>query len=160
MIQIDIDVRNESNLPINKRKFLNIAFLKFLSVPIRRILQEYYDYREKNELLIHMNGQVIYIEHILNHYFDPVNESIYISDAAQVEEGVTLYNKAEGNEKTILYNDAENEEETYFFNLTELQNWPNFIINIPSAVSFNEEQLRALVNRYKMAGKNYKLNII
>ena len=160
MITIDIDLRNEANLPIAKRRFVNIAWLTFLSKPIRRILAEYYTYRLSNELLIHMNGQVIYIEHILNHYFDQVNEGIYITDSAEVEEGVILYNNGENNEETYLYNDAENNDETYFFNLEELQNWPDFIINIPSAVTFNEQQLRALVNRFKIAGKNYIINII
>ena len=160
MINIDIDVRNEANLPISKRKFLNIAWLKFLSKPIRRILDEYYTHRKTNELLIHMNGQVIYIEHILNHYFDPINKGIYITDSAQVEEGVVLYNDAEDNEETYLYNDAENADETYFFNQEELQNWADFIVNIPSSVTYNEQQLRALVNRYKIAGKNYIINIV
>ena len=160
MITIDIDVRNEANLPISKRKFVNIAWIKFLAKPIRRILAEYYTYLLSNELLIHMNGQVIYIEHILNHYFDQVNEGIYITDSLAAEEGVILYNDGEDNEETYLYNDAEDDDETYFFNREEIENFPDFIINIPSTVTYNEQQLRALVNRFKIAGKNYVIKII
>jgi len=160
MIIIDIDQRNETNLPIEKREFVNVAWLKFLSHPLRRILQEYYEYRKLNDLLIHMSGQVVYLEHILNYYFDDVNQGIYITDSTTVEEPTILYNENEGNEKTYLYNDAENDYETYLFNKTELQAWPNFVVNIPSTVTFNEQQLRALVNRFKLAGKNYIIKIV
>jgi len=107
-----------------------------------------------------MSGQVVYLEHILNYYFDDVNQGIYITDSTTVEEPTILYNENEGNEKTYLYNDAENDYETYLFNKTELQAWPNFVVNIPSTVTFNEQQLRALVNRFKLAGKNYIIKIV
>lgn len=160
MIQIDINTANESNLPIHHRKYVNVAWLKFLSLPLRRILNEYYDYRKTNELLIHMNGQVIYLEHILNHYFDAQNKSIYIEDATDVEEPVVFYNKQEGNEKTYLYNDLESAADTYFFNVQELELWPDFIIYIPSAVVFDQQMLKSIVNRFKLASKNYIINII
>jgi len=160
MILIDVDERNETNLPISKRKYINIAWLKFLSKPIRRILMEYYSHRKENELLIHMNGQVIYLEHILNHYFDPAQRGIYIQDATDVEKATVLYNKIEGNEKTYIYNESENTQETYLFNQQELQSWPDFVVNIPNNITFDEPRLRALINRYKLASKNYIIEII
>lgn len=159
MIQFDFDEVIEFNLPIHLRQFKILAYLKFISTPFKRLLNEFYEFTNKVKYEVSFNGQVIYLEHILNDTFDNVNRGIYITDADQ-EDQVFLFNQAEQNEKTYLYNISESGPETYLYNQSESLSWPNFIVNVPSGVTYDENQMKALINKYKLAGKKYKIVVV
>ena len=103
------------------------------------------------------NSSVIYLEKVLNEHFevdgydvlDHVGtRTIYISDAPakerdyiwQKEEPETMWLDVVGEDEWIDVS-----PEVYY----------HFIVNIPTAISFDELQLRALIDYYKLAGKKY-----
>ena len=99
------------------------------------------------------DSTVIYLEKVLNEYlqiatYNPsshiATRQIYIIDTAQAP-------------KTYIYQTEENQPlylGTVYLD-REVTTTADFIIKIPSSVSFDELKLRAVVNFYKLAGKKY-----
>jgi len=99
------------------------------------------------------NCQVIYLEKMLNEYFEIftynpnshiATRQIYIIDAPTV--APTYIYQSEENKPVYLGTEYLDRESTTTY---------QFIIKIPVSINFNEIQLRALVDYYKLAGKQY-----
>lgn len=115
-------------------------------------------YQEK-EYEMTFTGQVIYLEHYLNDLYDPINRDIYIEDF-DGPETTYLFNKAENNEETYLFNKSENEPPTYLYNKAELQALQiDFVVFVPASVTFTEVVMRKQIDKYKLAGKAYKIEV-
>src|SRR5690606_27991019 len=99
-----------------------------------------------------------YMEHVLNDQFDPVNRGIYITDSSPYS-GSYLFNKIESLEPTYLHNESEASAPLYLFSESEVFMWGGFVVNVPSSVVFDVFQLKAYVNKYKIASKSYSINV-
>jgi hypothetical protein len=103
------------------------------------------------------NGQVIYLEKLLNQTFNNDGDEIYIEDGPVTE--TYIYNENELNEETYLTNEDEAGTEVYLYNEDESSGTEiGFIVNVPSSLPINEPQLIALINAYKLAGISYTIN--
>lgn len=142
------------NFPPRLRKHFSLALLRSLIAPIQHLYNSFYDYFAKVKYELIFDGTVIYLEHILNDTFDPTNRAIYIDDAID-SEAVVLFNLAENNENTYLYNIAENESATILFNESEA--FADFTVMVPQALTFNQDQMIAMVKKYKIAGKKFTI---
>lgn len=160
MIDLSTDDIIHDNTPISKRKYIITAFLKMLATPMNRLFNQFEAYFLEKEYELAFNGQVIYLEHLLNDRFDDIQRGIYLTDAVGFDEEIHLFNQIEQNEDTILFNESENETLIHLFNQNEVDGWPDFIVNVPSSVTFDEIVMRALINKYKIAGKNYIINVL
>lgn len=160
MIVFDVYKIVVENISPRLRKVFTVELLKVLASPLVITFSAFYQFYEDKKYELLFNGQVIYLEHLLNDVFDENNRGIYITDAPQQIAPVVVFNQSEENEEMVLHNISEGEVEVVLFNESESLSWPNFIVNIPSAVVYNDLQLRALVNKYKIAGKNYIINIV
>jgi hypothetical protein len=123
------------------------------------------EYREEVLDKVSFNGQVIYLEKILNDRFNPdMISPIYIIDVANVE-FVYISNKAEGYDPVYLSNKAESLTPLYVSNKSEIYGSLDFIIMVPSAIYTNLQlnnnngisNMTALVNYYKIAGKRFTI---
>jgi hypothetical protein len=96
---------------------------------------------------------------MLNEYFEVPNydhqdhentKAVFISDVVLPPEKY-LYQRPEIPPKQYLYLDTQylSGNEIYF----------DFIVNIPSSITFDEPKLRAEIEYYKLAGKKYKIEI-
>lgn len=73
----------------------------------------------------------------------------------------SLTNSNQGNQPDIVISDWEFfKDDIYIRYATEYDQSGGFIVNIPSNVNFDEAQMRALIEFYKLAGRPYQLNII
>ncbi|WP_107039978.1 hypothetical protein [Brumimicrobium mesophilum] len=160
MIQFDVNNIVENNISPRLRKVFTLAFFKACASPLVVSFSTFYQFYEDKKYELLFNGQVIYLEHLLNDQFDNINRGIYITDAPQQADQIVLYNENENNEETVIFNIPENEPPIVTYNYSEMLAWPDFIVNIPSSVVFNQTQLKAYVNKYKLAGKNYIINIV
>lgn len=154
MIQYDVDEIGISNFPRRLRKHFTIELLKTLLSPIKLLFNEFYLFFSKKKYDLTFDGRVVYLEHVLNDIFDPLNREIFIEDAPQ-QQTHYIFNEIEGNEAVYMYNEIEQQDEFYLYNQEEIDNSPSFIVWVPSTIIFNESQMKALVNKYKISGKNY-----
>lgn len=143
-------------LPPKKRKTNFIAWMNVLYKPLYTIQLAFNLFFDEIEYELKFNGQVIYLEHVLNDYFDEIARGIYITDTIQLTQ-VVIYNSSEENEHTYIFNDLENNP-LVLFNTLEFDSDVDFVVNIPSGVYVDLVQLKIVVNKYKILGKTYKIN--
>lgn len=153
-------------LPASLRQTNVIAWMKvFLSV-IKSLMATFTGYRSEQLFFIAHNSQIIYLEHILNYRFNPdgnlmdadyVGNGIYIEDGG-VSDDVYIYNTRENADDTFLHNSSEAPfTEVYLYNNAQFTPWTGFIIWVPDTFTIDENELKALVNRLKLAGKEYTI---
>lgn len=158
MILIDLHYLINVLLPPVHRLGGIIYYLRAAMKPLDDILQAFYSFFDQVKYNLLFNGQVLNLEHILNNKFDNTNRGIYITDAINVDQ-VYLFNTAELNEITYIYNTSEISIPVYINNESEVQN-ADFVVNIPSGVVFNIDQLKFYVNKYRCFGMRWQINIV
>lgn len=170
---LNIDNRNFSNLPFRLKKARIVEWLQFLSKPLRHIAKLLYSFGIDQKEFASISGQVVYLEYILNRYFypgtfnpddltatpfNPNNNLIYISDASTFTDVNAIYQEEEENETLIMYNDDDPDAvPTIFYEEEEYEEWPAFIVNIPSGMPYDLNALKSLINRHKLASLNYQI---
>ena len=144
-----------------------MAWTEILTSSIESLRMQFAIYRINSLFLLSHNCQVIYLEHLLNEYFNPSGTSddpnyqngIYISDATPGTD-TYFYNNFEQGDQVFLFNKAEDQPATFLFNSEEFADRMGFIVNVPSSFNANIEEMKGLLNKLKLAGKTYKINII
>lgn len=158
MIYFRVDDIVEENVSPRIRKIFTLEFFKMCASPVHDLYLKFYEFFKIKKYELNFNGQVIYLEHVLNDMFDSTLRRIYISDTPPYS-GAYLFNKIEGLEETFFFNKSEAEAPLYLFSTSEVFMWPGFIVNVPAGVSFDREKMKSYVNRYKIASKPYIINV-
>lgn len=158
MITIDWTNFVQTELPRNKRTVINFEWLTFLLAPAIRVYDELQAFFADVRYRTAFNGQVMYLEKLLNEAFNDDGDEIFIEDGPISD--TYLFNENELNEDTYIFNEDETPEtEVYLYNEDESAGDEiGFIINIPASLTINEPQLIAMVNAYKLAGISYTIN--
>lgn len=159
MITIDLLYLMSILLPIDLRLEVHGTFVEVMKNVLQPLYTNFYDYFNQKKYELTFNGQVILLEHLLNDYYDNVQRRIHIDDSLE-NSNIYIFNKIEGNEKRYLFNSLENGSKTYLFNKSEIESLKDFTIFIPSSVAFGEVQLKKLVDKYKLPGKSYNIQLV
>jgi len=152
MYNVNFDIIIRQVLPPNKRSNSIIALLTAILKPIKYIHQLFLDYREYTVEYVSYSAQIIYLEKLLNKKFNNSLTGIYIADAISFDY-LYLYNTAEQN-PMYVYNTSENHP-VFMRNNIEFATTIDYIVLVPSSVSYNQDEMRALINRYNNAGRRY-----
>jgi hypothetical protein len=96
---------------------------------------------------------------MLNDRFDATTRGIYIVDDNSVEASY-IYTKTENN-ATYIYTRAETNRNTMvLYQKSETSTAVvDFVVHIPNTVSFDEAEMKSLIDYFKLAGKRYLLTI-
>ncbi|MCX6232608.1 MAG: hypothetical protein NTZ33_13815 [Bacteroidetes bacterium] len=161
MFNVDLDILIRQNIAscLNKDRFF--AMLKCFITPIKVLYADFQNFRIDANKRLDYTGQVIYLEKLLNDKY-AVN-TIFIEDVADVEY-TYISTKAEGY-PLYLSNLAENADAVYLSNAAELVVQYHFIVKIPLALYNNLgaaglDRMRALINQYRIAGKQFLIQSI
>jgi hypothetical protein len=115
-------------------------------------------YREAKIYQITITPQVCYLERMLNDRFDSSLRRISIGDAVW-HLPLFIYQEAELKPQA-LFLESENHPR-YVFTEGEAGSALNdFIVLVPSAVSFSDAEMRAMLDSYKLFGTSYTIQII
>lgn len=152
-----IDFNNLINklLPFSKRKDKLTAFLYLILHPLKAVNIMYNQFKADTDYRLIFNGQIIYLEHYLNDLYDNTQRRIYIQDTANSTYNY-IYNAAELLPPLFVYNANENIP-VYLINNNEALENIDFIVFVPSSITFNEKVVREQIDYYKAAGKKYKI---
>lgn len=157
MIAIDFNFLIETLTPPVHRTIEVVSSIKANFSPLSQLKDSFDSFFDRIEYEMTWNGQVCMLEQLLNLEFDP-NFGIKITDAENIDKKF-LFNKAELNESTYLSNETESADPTYIYNKSEVAEY-HFIVQVPSTVTFNEDLLKFFVNKYRLAGKRWKIEIV
>lgn len=147
------------NLDINKltilltptflRKERFLAWLRVIHFPLIEIVDKFNFNRNENLYNLAHNGQVCYLRVVLNDRFDPIQRRIKIADGNRYQRQY-IYTRGEQKPKYLgkihLYDRAD-------YGDTGV----DFIVLIPRGLIYNEYEMKALVDFYKLASKRYKI---
>lgn len=125
-------------------------------IGLKSIHTQFLQFRNDTTYWLYFNGQIIYMEHVLNDQFDPANRGIYIENLADIQYDY-LYNAIEQRTPIYLDNVSENKPPDYFVNQSEYDAHTTFIVWVPSTVTFDANKMKAIVNKYRIAGKTYQI---
>lgn len=127
--------------------------------PIQDLNNELDKYANHTYYLLHLTGQVIYLEHYLNDLFDSDLRDIYIEDDSLVLPPFLylISDYIPPGEMLYLYPDT---NPIYLYNQFDYFTQGSFIVYVPIRLLLSSEyenRIRAAVNRYKQAGVSYKV---
>lgn len=159
MITIDLFYLMEVLLPPFIRTPILISFLRAPFRVLNTVLTDFYSFYEAKKYELTFNGEVIYLEHLLNDQFDDVLRRIYIDDAEQTP-SIYWFNVSEDNEETFLFNNSETSDELYLFNSATFFTDYDFIVFVPIGLVYDANLMKYYVNKYRCAGKRFKIEEI
>lgn len=153
--KIDVDKLATLLLPVILRKSVITTFIQVLVSPIKKVYEQFIQFRDANIYHIGITPQVCYIEKVLNDRFDKKQRRIYITQGITYDE-IFLFLDTELTDEYI-YQDEN--KDMYIFNQLEVgAESADFIINVPSELQPDEPDLRAITETYKLASKLYNIN--
>jgi hypothetical protein len=147
-------VNSRTELPCLKR----MARLNATMIPVKYLYNIFIAFVNATTYDLNHNGQVVHLEAVLNDAFDDTLRRIVIVDGPD-EEPVYIYLPAEL-KPVPLYTTAE-AKPVYLYTDAEIAALgPDFIVEIPAAVSFNAQYLDGLIQKYKLTSKTYSILIV
>lgn len=150
LFQIDIDRLVSLLLPTFLRTRFNFVFVRAMVQPVYTILDKFRANREANLYKIGHNGQVCYLQAVLNDAFDTDLRRIRIGDTERMN-WTFIYPEAADHplwlETVAVASEAFTSDEG-----------TDFAVVVPSDISQDlKPQMISLVNYYKLAGKRYSI---
>lgn len=149
-------------IPEKIRKPKHLAWLDSLLRPLQTLNAEFVAWAGVQRDVLAYNGQVLYLERILNNEFDPDDRSIYIDDPDVYIEDNFVHNKVEPIPTLFIYNKAEVQPILPIYNLSEVAENVDFVVFIPTGINTDADKtaMSAIINRYRAAGKRFKFEVI
>ncbi len=142
-------------LPHFLRRKKHTIWLYVLLRPIGDVVEWFNIFKEKARWAIAYNGQTLVLELALNDKWPDALGGIYIENQVPQSLVTYFYINNELPQVGYLYQSSE-DYITYVFDSNAMPPW-DFIVWVPAALTYNEEQMRAYVNQYKIAGKRFKI---
>lgn len=153
----------KSIMPFKLRNNTQDAWLSSLMQPIQTINTTFSELVKKHRYDLSFNGQVIYLEHIINDLFDTTLRRIYITDPTNApNDNVYLTYIVEGQPPVHTTYVSENEPGLFIEYASESINFVDFIVKIPTSINTPQviNKMRGVINKYKIAGKKYSIENI
>lgn len=139
-------------LPVNLRKPRILSIVKALMTPLYTVQRFFLLYREEVIYKINHNGQVCCLRGVLNDTFDNSERRIRIEDPYR-NDFLILYQRPEMKQidlgrELVSRRDSVSAEQL------------DFVVKVPLTLKSvdNESRMRAVINFYKLAGKQYRID--
>lgn len=155
---INYDSLRTQLLPVRLRKTNTKAWLGSLLSPVKWLHNKFREYRTANLYNVAHNSQVVYLQAALNDTFDPVGRGIIIVDGPY-EDPLFVYLAPE---LSPLWLGLDSEAgampfatpATLFTEAETTLLGYAFIVKVPSSVVFDIGRMKALIDKYRVAGRN------
>ncbi len=143
------------------RKTKHIAVLMAFLVSIRRLKDNFITFRNKTEYDIKFNAQTLSLEARLNQEYNLLMGTIYIETVSSTDNAVYTFWLSENQAPVYVgWLSEMTINPVYTFWLSEPPPAGigiEFIVWVPSTLNFDLEQMKAIINLYKLAGKRYAI---
>ena len=151
MYNLNIDKLLMLLIPTFLRKKKLVAWLRMLTMPLNKLLDDFKEHRERDLYNLSHNSQVCYLRKALNDEFDLQLRRIKIEDGRQ-NQRLYIYPRSANKPlylgKVFLYQRG-----------AYIDGGVDFIVVLPQGLEYDKYKLEALVNFYKLAGKRWTIEI-
>lgn len=155
IFEVDFIKLSRLLMPPRLRKINHVSWVQALINPVNSLYQQFRRNRDANLYRLKITPQVVYLEKLLNDRYDIAEKRIRLVDAINFEP-VYIYQEAEDKNRA-LYLESE-AKPVYLYTEEEIgQVSADFYVMVPASVSFDESEMIALIDTYKLAGKSYKI---
>lgn len=140
-----------------------LAFVEVLLSPLQRLMGLHDNYVSDKRYELSFNGQVMYLEHILNDKYDATLRRMYISDPNPLVNQSPIITNITDNQATLtLYNigDTGLVNSPRFYNIADLTTQFDFVLNMPTTLENQLNSIQQTLDAYKEASKIYQINLI
>lgn len=159
LFNVDFNAYTRAMLPFLMRKPKTLAFLSVLMSPIKSLYNLFKKNRDQNLYFLDHNAQVVRMEAVLNDRWDEGLRRITITDGT-AKEALIIYREDETKPAVYLFTDAENNPVALYQD-SELDEGDDFVVNVPIDIVFDEDEMKALVNKYRLTSINvFSINIV
>ena len=152
LYSIDINKLTTLLTPTFLRREKLSAWLRALHYPLIKVADDFNVNRNANLYNLAHNGQVCYLRAALNDRFDISRRRIKILEGNRYKR-YYIYTKAEQKPFYLKDNRKLYLRQSYDYADTGV----DFIVLVPARLIYNEYEMTALVEFYKLAGKRYKI---
>jgi hypothetical protein len=161
MFNFNLDFRKLINdiLPPLRRKLILLDWIYALVSPIKTIHAQFMQLISKLRYDLQFNSQVIYLEYLLNLRFNGGLNTIFIADGSTAT-NVYVSKQIESQDPIYIVNSTELTPDyinVYVHYSGEFIGYADFIVFVPINLQYNEAEMMALINKYKLAGKIYSI---
>ena len=145
-------------LPVRLRKPIMMHWLRCLVTPVRELYYKFTQNRNANIYTLTHNGQVVFLQAVLNDVFDSVNRGIQVVDDVIFDplyvflpsELHPLYLGRIGEPVTVAYPNP-----SWLYTRTEVNySGYHFIVKVPVAVVWDSDRMNALIDKYRLPSRN------
>lgn len=134
------------------RKPRRVAWLTACLKPLSDLHDEFVSFHDEKKYELKWNGQTIKLEKLLIDQFGP---GITIENHVVELDGAFV---GEGNDSSFFI--GEGNDNSQFVDVSYSFEGPNFTVNVPSDITFEQSEMEALINKYKLFGTTYEIVII
>lgn len=145
-------------IPHSWRKQLLLFYVNVLVYPISTLFLDFRLYRKAKQYQLSITPQVCSLTRLLNDKYDSRRRRIYITDGVD-KSPVYIYVSAELKPK-YLHRRVDNKPLHIYTRGESGIIKDDFIVNIPSAVPFDINELSTILRFYKLAGTKFKIQTI
>lgn len=151
MFNIEMSRMAIALVPQRLRQPKLLGYLLALTAPVRTVYNAFTAARNSNLYRLSHNGQVCYLEAVLNDSFDPDQRRIFITDADSFVQKY-IYTEAEQQPVYLgtmyLRSEADYTVGSYDFKV---------VVPLDFNMGLYGYQIKALINAYKLVGTKYKI---
>lgn len=156
MFQLSLNIKKLAVwlIPVWLRNSLFILIINASVQPLKQLYNNYVAFVKSTLYRLQHNGQICYLQAVLNDKLDNEQRRIFISNFTSI---AALYVWAETDLRDINF---ENTIYIYTFSMYG-DGGVDFIVNKPSSVANNTNELaflKSVVDEYKLASKKYIIN--
>lgn len=141
----------ENLVPNLVKKSLLLAFINSAFAPIRSKYEVFLQWKAESEYKVRHNGQICYLQKLLNDQFDNYHRRIIVENTPPKETLNVYYPQ----ENRPIY--AYNERPFFMYNEDDYFNEFDFTVLIPEEIVPNTHLIRNEVEFYKLYSKNYQI---
>ena len=154
--KLDINKLTELLTPTFLRKEKFLAWLRAVHFPLIKIVDNFNFNRNENLYNLAHNGQVCYLRKVLNDRFDISRRRIKILEGNRYKR---RYIYTLGEKNPFYLAGEENGGKTLYLRQSYdyADTGVDFIVLVPPRLIYNEYEMKALVDFYKLSSKRYKI---
>jgi len=135
-----------------------LAWMDALIAPIVWLHTQFMTFRNNTLYYLNHSSQVVYLEAVLNDRWDVALRRIRVVDGPDIDP-LYLYTRLE-NKPNYIYARIETIPR-YIYTGAETINGPDFLVEVPAIITFDLNEMKALINKYRLPSKhNYLIETI
>lgn len=141
--------------PLRKTKFSIVV--KACIYPLVSVYNSFLNYRDAKIYQLTISPQVCYLEKLLNDRYDYTLRRIYIDDA--IWHLPTFIYKSAENKPVFGYKAAEGRPNYLFTNGETGTALNDFVVHVPALIAFDQNEMKSLINIFKLFGTQYTIQL-